>query len=205
MYRTIAMKRILMPSVKTKITKRALIVSEAAKLFKEKGFGGASMRDLAEKVGMEAASIYHHIRSKEELLEEICFGLAKTYETQLSEIEQQKIGYPEKIEALIAFHVQLIIEDVNAVSVLNNDWKYLSSEKMIDFKTMRKDYEKRFAALISKGIEAGVFKNVNVSIALFTILSSLRWVELWYKPTRGVTKEDLAKNISAILMNGVKA
>jgi TetR/AcrR family transcriptional regulator, cholesterol catabolism regulator len=205
LYRTIAMKRILMPSVKTKITKRALIVSEAAKLFKEKGFGGASMRDLAEKVGMEAASIYHHIRSKEELLEEICFGLAKTYETQLSEIEQQKIGYPEKIEALIAFHVQLIIEDVNAVSVLNNDWKYLSSEKMIDFKTMRKDYEKRFAALISKGIEAGVFKNVNVSIALFTILSSLRWVELWYKPTRGVTKEDLAKNISAILMNGVKA
>lgn len=194
-----------MPSVKAKITKRELILSEAAKLFKEKGFGGASMRELAEKVGMEAASIYHHIRSKEELLEEICFGMARTYETQLSEIEQQQIGYPEKIEALIAFHVQLIIDNANAVSVLNNDWKYLSNEKMAAFKSMRKDYEKRFAVLISKGIEEGVFKNVNVSIALFTILSSLRWVELWYKPTRGVTKEDLAKDISAILMNGVKA
>jgi AcrR family transcriptional regulator len=194
-----------MSIVKNKFTKRTLIISEASKLFREKGFGGSSMRNLAEKVGIEAASMYNHIRSKDEILEEICFGMAIKYLAQLSEIEIQNISYPQKIEALIAFHVQLIIEDANAVSVVNNDWKYLSSEKIESFKTMRHTYEQRFAALISKGIEAGDFKNINISIALFTILSSLRWVELWYKPTRGVTKEDLAKDISTILMNGVKA
>ncbi|MDI9320263.1 MAG: TetR/AcrR family transcriptional regulator [Phycisphaerales bacterium] len=194
-----------MPTLKVKLSKRELIISEASKLFREKGFGGSSMRDLAEKVGIEAASMYHHIRSKDEILEEICFEMAHRYEAQLSETEVQDISYPEKIEALIAFHVQLIIDNANAVSVVNNDWKYLSKERMIAFKSIRNDYEKRFAAIISKGIEAGAFKKVNISIALFTILSSLRWVELWYKPTRGVTKEDLAKDISAILMNGVKA
>jgi hypothetical protein len=76
---------------------------------------------------------------------------------------------------------------------------------MIEFKAMRNEYEKHLAALISKGIEHGAFKKINVSVALFTILSSLRWVELWYKPSRGISKEDLAKDISAILMNGVKA
>lgn len=194
-----------MPAIKTKLfTKRNLIISEAAKLFREKGFSGSSMRDLAEKVGIEAASMYNHIRSKEEILEEICFNTGQKYGEQLKEIDQQKISYAQKVEALIAFHVQMIIEDGNAVSVLNNDWKFLSSEKMTAFKKMRNEYEKHFAALITKGIEDGSFKKVNVSVALFTILSSLRWVELWYKPGRGVRKEDLAKDISAILMNGVK-
>jgi AcrR family transcriptional regulator len=188
-----------------KITKRAIILKEAAKLFKEKGFGGATMRDLAERVGIEAASMYNHIRSKDELLEEICFGIGRKYDEQLSQIDQKKITYPEKIEAVIAFHIQMIIEDANAVSVLNNDWKFLNSGQMIEFKAMRNEYEKHLAALISKGIEQGAFKKINVSVALFTILSSLRWVELWYKPSRGISKEDLAKDISAILMNGVKA
>ena len=57
---------------KIKINKKELILSEAAMLFKEKGFGGTSMRDLAEKVGMEAASMYNHIKSKDEILELIC-------------------------------------------------------------------------------------------------------------------------------------
>lgn len=194
-----------MPVEKIKSSKRELIISEAAKLFREKGFGGSSMRDLAEKVGIEAASIYNHIRSKDEILEEICFGIGRKYDEQLTEIDQTKISYPEKIEAIIAFHIQMIIEDGNAVSVLNNDWKFLNKEKMVEFKAMRNEYEKHLAEIITKGISDGAFKKVNVSVALFTILSSLRWVELWYKPSRGVTKDDLAKDISAILMNGVKA
>lgn len=194
-----------MQAEKVKSPKRQLIISEAARLFKEKGFGGATMRDLAERVGIEAASMYNHIRSKDEILEEICFGIGRKYDEQLNEIEAKNISYPEKIEAIIAFHIQMIIEDGNAVSVLNNDWKFLNSEKMVAFKSMRNEYEKHLAEIIREGMEKGAFKKVNVSVALFTILSSLRWVELWYKPSRGVTKEDLAKDISAILMNGVKA
>lgn len=194
-----------MLSEKVKSTKRELIISEASKLFKEKGFGGATMRDLAERVGIEAASMYNHIRSKDEILEEICFGIGRKYDEQLAEIDQTKITCSEKIEAIIAFHIQMIIDDSNAVSVLNNDWKFLNSEKMVEFKTMRNEYEKHLAAIITKGIEEGAFKPINVSVALFTLLSSLRWVELWYKPSRGMSKEELAKDISAILMNGIKA
>ncbi|HTN18405.1 MAG TPA: TetR/AcrR family transcriptional regulator [Chitinophagaceae bacterium] len=191
--------------MKTRSAKKDLILQEAAKLFREKGFGGTSMRDLAEKVGIEAASMYNHIRSKDEILEEICFGAGRKYDEQLSEIERQDINYPRKLELMIAFHVQMIIEDGAAVSVLNNDWKFLSAEKMTEFKTMRNAYEKHFAALLKQGMEQGFFKPMNVSIALFTILSALRWVELWYKPGRNVSKEDLAKDISALLMNGIKA
>lgn len=194
-----------MSLLKNKTNKRAIIIGEASKLFRERGFGGTSMRDLAEKVGIEAASIYNHIRSKDELLEDICFGMAQRYIDQLAQIELMDIGFSAKIESLIRFHLQLVIDDASAVSVVNNDWKYLNPEKMIAFKAIRNDYEKRFAQLITKGFEAGDFKPINVSVALFTILSSLRWVELWYKPSRDISKEELAKDISTILMNGLKA
>ncbi|MBC6610044.1 TetR/AcrR family transcriptional regulator [Hymenobacter sp. BT507] len=190
-------------SKRTNSAKRQLILDEAAKLFKLKGFGGTSMRDLAAQVGMEAASMYNHIRSKDEILELICFHISDTYIRQLTEVEQMAATYVEKIRALVGRHIQLMIEDGAAVSVGNNDWKYLTGDTLEAFKTARKRYEKGFAALIEQGIAAGELHAVNVSVALFTILSAVRWVELWYRPGRNVTPEELEENIMTILLHGL--
>lgn len=195
-----------MSVVKVKPDRRSLILSEAAQLFREKGFGRSSMRELAERVGMEAASMYNHIRSKEEILDAICFEAGEKYNKQLEAARaEHPDDFPAMLESIIAFHVEMIIESRDAVSVLNNDWKFLSPDRLSEFKKMRKEYEKNLAGIISEGIEAGALQPVNVSVALFTLLSALRWVELWYKPGRNFSKEALAKDISAILMNGIKA
>lgn len=195
-----------MSIAKTKPDRRSLILSEAAQLFREKGFGRSSMRELAERVGMEAASMYNHIRSKEEILDAICFEAGEKYNKQLKAAQEEHPGdFPAMLESIIAFHVEMIIESRDAVSVLNNDWKFLSPERLSEFKKMRKEYEKNLAGILSDGMDKGAFQQVNVSVALFTLLSALRWVELWYKPGRNLSKEALAKDISAILMNGIKA
>ena len=188
---------------KIKINKKELILAEAAKLFKEKGFGGTSMRDLAEKVGMEAASMYNHIKSKDEILELICFKIANQYISQLQEIENTNQSFQDKLRAIIGLHVQLIIEDSASVSVANNDWKYLSEEKKNQYKQIRKSYEKSFANIIEQGMESGEFKTMNVSVALFTMLSSIRWIELWYKPSRKITPQELEEDLKTLLMNGL--
>ena len=188
---------------KVKNNRRQLILEEAAKLFKAKGFGGTSMRDLGAQVGMEAASMYNHINSKDEILEIICFHVSDTYVSQLAQIEQMDTTYVAKIKALIHLHIRLMIEDGAAVSVANNDWKYLTGTKLEAFKEARKGYEKGFAALIEQGIEAGELQPVNTSVALFTILSAVRWVELWYRPGRGISAEELEENIMTILLNGL--
>lgn len=191
--------------VKTKKSvKRELILAEAAKLFKDRGYSGTSMRDLAGQVGMEAASMYNHIKSKDELLDTICFRISDTYISQLAEIERTAIPYGEKIKSLVRLHIRLMVEDGAAVSVANHDWKYLPEPRLTEFKQARKNYEKGFAALIEAGIAAGEFRPVNVSVALFTVLSAVRWVELWYRPGRGLTADELESNILTVLLGGLE-
>jgi AcrR family transcriptional regulator len=183
---------------------RQLILDEAARLFKERGFGSSSMRDLGARVGLDAASMYNHIKSKDEILEIICFQVSDTYIAQLTEVEQMAATYLEKITELLRQHVRLMTKDGAAVSVANNEWKALTEPRLTEFKQARKRYEKGFAALIEQGIAAGELQAVNVSVALFTLLSAVRWVELWYRPGRSLSAAELEADLITMLLDGLK-
>ncbi|MGI4864306.1 MAG: TetR/AcrR family transcriptional regulator [Janthinobacterium lividum] len=187
-----------------KPTKRQVILEEAAKLFKDKGYVGTSMRDIAGQVGMEAASMYNHIKSKDEILDNICFRISDIYIAHLQEIEELPLTYGEKLRTLIRRHIQLMIEDGPEVSVANHDFKYLPAARLTDFTEARRRYEKGLAALIGAGTAAGEFQAVNPTVALFTILSAVRWIELWFKPGRSLSAQELEDNIITMLLNGLE-
>jgi AcrR family transcriptional regulator len=181
---------------------RQLILDEAARLFKERGFGNSSMRDLGARVGLDAASMYNHIKSKDEILASICFEVADAYLAQLTEAEALDAPYLEKIKALIRLHVRLMARRGAAVSVANSDWRSLTEPRLTEFKQARQHYEKGFASLLERGIAAGELQPLNVSVALFTILSAVRWVE-WYKPARGLAADELETSIITMLLDGL--
>src|SRR5574339_361776 len=93
-----------------KASKKGFILQQAAKMFREKGFAATSMRDLAETVGIEAASLYNHIRSKNEMLETICFDVANRFTMFMDELEATNQGTIKKIETLLRFHIKQMIE-----------------------------------------------------------------------------------------------
>ena len=185
-------------------SRREQIIQIAASLFRIRGFSATTMRDIAEQVGMEAASMYNHIKSKDEILQAICFKISNEYISQLNTIEIQIKSPVEKIKELIRLHVRIIITDIDSISVANNEWKHLSEDALTAFKEARRDYEQRFAKIIEAGIAAGELQPINVSVALFTILSAVRWVELWYKNDRDISPEILEENIISLLMNGLQ-
>lgn len=191
-------------SKKGKITRRDEIVAISAKLFKQKGYSATTMREIAEQVGMEAASMYNHIKGKDEILTEICFRIADEYIAQLTNIEANVKSPIEKLKELIRLHIRIVFEDSDGISVANNEWKHLPEAALTQFKKARRDYETRFAKIIEEGIEKGEINNVNVSVALFTILSSVRWVELWYRTDRDISPKVLEDNIVHLLMNGLQ-
>jgi AcrR family transcriptional regulator len=153
---------------------------------------------------MEAASMYNYIRSKHEILELLCFSVANTYVSQLSEIEQQPTTYVTKVRALLSLHIRLMLEQGPEVSVANHDWKYLPEPQRGEFVAVRKDYEGRFANLIKEGMERGELQAGNPTVALFTLLSAVRWVELWYRPGRQLSAQTLEADIINFLMKGLE-
>src|SRR4051794_15452193 len=133
-------------------TKKETIIEEAAKLFHEKGFSATSMRDLAEHVGVEAASLYNHIQSKSEILQEICFQVANAFMSKIEEVDNNEKTALRKIEVLLRFHVQQMVNEYEKVYVSDREWKYLSDPYLSNYQAQRRTYRKRMASMIEDGI-----------------------------------------------------
>ena len=106
-------------------TKKEIITEKAAKLFREKGFGAASMRDIAETVGVEAASLYNHIQSKSEILQAICFKIANEFISHLEDVERNAESTLKKMETIIRFHIRMMLEQYEYVYISDHEWRHL--------------------------------------------------------------------------------
>src|SRR4051812_36019653 len=91
-------------------TRKEVIIQKAAMLYKSKSYTAASMRDLADALGVEAPSLYNHIGSKSELLEVICFRTGNRFIDQVRLITASPGNTIAKLEAIIRFHIQMMIE-----------------------------------------------------------------------------------------------
>ena len=184
-------------------SKKQTILEAAAELFRDRGYVATSMRDLADAVQLKASSLYNHISGKEEILQTICFQNAHRFLAGMKEIEKKPINNTEKVKALIHLHIQVATEDFTSITAFNDEWRHLSEPELSHFKELRREYEHRFKDIIRQGIESGEFVEIDPTIALFTIISSVRWIYDWFKPGRKIDLEQLENQIDAILLNGI--
>lgn len=185
-------------------SRKDVIVQKAAILFKEKGFKAASMRELAEVVGVEAASLYNHIKSKNELLHEICFSVANRYNQKLEELETSEVSSLEKVETLLRFHIEGMVHHFEEVFVSDREWKYLSEPYLSNFQNQRRSYRKRFAAIIEDGIRKKEIKKIDATTAVLIMLHAISGIESWHRSKQKISGEELEENMIAILVGGLK-
>ncbi len=173
-------------------------------MFREKGFAATSMRDLAETVGIEAASLYNHIRSKHEMLEAICFEVANIFTLNMDKIENSNLHAIRKIETLIRFHIQQMISNYENVYVSDHEWKHLAEPYLSNFQTQRRNYRKRFAALIEAGIEKNEIRKIDAPTAVLIILHAVSGIESWHRSTAKISAGELEDNMVMIMVDGLR-
>src|SRR6187399_2050658 len=103
------------------LSRKEQVIRKAAELFREKGYAASSMRDLAQKLGIEAASLYSHIKSKEEILINLCFDMATEFRKSLDEVEKQNATSIDKLRNGIIAHIQVMAKDLTASAVFMNE------------------------------------------------------------------------------------
>ncbi|MFZ1677421.1 MAG: TetR/AcrR family transcriptional regulator [Saprospiraceae bacterium] len=175
----------------------------AAKLFGEKGFSACSVRDIAQAVGLGAASLYNHMDSKDELLTTICFRCADEFLEGMKRIDASGNGPEEKIKELIRLHIHIALNDKSSVTVFNDEWRHLQEPFLSNFLELRRSYEKTYLRIISEGIEKKVFTPVDEFIIYQMILASLRWLHLPNIKKTKLTEEALTEQITMILIKGI--
>lgn len=187
-----------------KASKKDLIILRASAMFREKGFPATSMRDLAEAVGIEAASLYNHIQSKSEILQEIVFRIANDCNVQLESLDESQLSSIKKIEALIRFHVQMMLSRFDDYTVMINEWIHLTEPYHTNFTTQRRHYVQKMEAIIEEGIRNKEMNPVLPYVATLTILSSVRGLEFWHRSGKRITPETMEDNMVNHLISGLK-
>lgn len=186
------------------LSRKKQIEQTATALFKTKGFSATSMRDLANALGIEAASIYSHIKSKEEILQRVCFRMADEFFEAMDAAEATGGTATEQLQNAIAAHVQVLTHNTEASAVFLHEWRHLSEPHHSQFLSLRDKYEARFRGIIKAGIESGEFTVPDEKFAALTILSGLNWIHTWYKPEGKMTPAEIAHNLSLMLLMGLK-
>ena len=193
-----------MKATRKKASKKEFILKKAAQMFREKGFAATSMRDLAETVGIEAASLYNHIRSKNEMLESICFEVANRYTIFMDELEAGNQGTIKKIETLLRFHIKQMIENFEEVIVCDREWKHLDEPYLSNFHNQRRSYRKRFAAIIEEGIARNDIKKIDAPTVVLIMLHSVNGIESWHRSTAKISAKELEDNMVLIMIDGLR-
>ena len=187
-----------------KSSKKELILKKAAQMFRERGFAATSMRDLAETVGIEAASLYNHIRSKNEMLEAICFDVANRFNANMDAIESGTQKSITKVETLLRFHIQQMIGNYEEVYVSDREWRHLDEPYLSNFQTQRRIYRKRFAAIIEDGINKNEIKKIDAPTAILILLHAVSGIESWHRSKARITAEELEDNMIMIMIDGLR-
>jgi TetR/AcrR family transcriptional regulator, cholesterol catabolism regulator len=188
-----------------KESRKDQIINTSARLFRERGYVATSMRHLGQEIGIEPASIYNHVASKEEILKLICYGMADrfflTQKNVQSEFQSENIL--KKLEASITAHIRTITANLDAAPVFFHDWRYLTGASLKTFRAMQHEYEAIFSKMIKSGMDEGYFKQSDIKFTVLTLFSAMNWTYEWYKPDGSKKPEEVGKGISNIFLNGI--
>lgn len=187
----------------TSYNRKEHILIAAAELFRDRGYAGTSMRDLARAVDLQVSSLYNHIKGKQELLQEICFANARRYQEGLRTIELHSSSATERVRALLDLHIDMATQDFTSITSFNDEWRHLEEPALSHFKQLRRTYEERFLQIIRQGMESGEFRVNDPQLTLFTILSAVRWVYDWYRPERAGRIEEIKITLGRIILEGL--
>jgi AcrR family transcriptional regulator len=187
------------------IARREEIIQVAAHVFRERG-PAATLRDVAEALGTERASIYYYIGSKEELLQEIVREALARDMAAARAIRRSEVRTPDKIRALIDSmvfsyaenypHMNVYIEDLGRIARQDSDWA-------IDVIEETRQYEALVRAILMEGQEDGTLRgDIPISVSAMALFGMINWMYRWYRPTYPVPPQEIAHTLSEIFLGG---
>jgi len=180
------------------------ILEHATEVFCEKGYAGASMRDLSRATGMSLAGMYHYFGSKDRLLYLIQKHTFSTILLRLRDRLSQVRDPQQGILAFINNHLEYFLEHQQAMKVLSHEDDVLDGEYGREIARIKREYYQTCRELLDrykkeKGLE---FDSRTTVLSLFGMMN---WIYTWYNPRLDGKAERLAQDMSNIFFKGISS
>ena len=183
-------------------TRRQQIDEVASALFRERGYAGTSVREIARALDLQGASLYSHMASKEDLLWSIVLRAAERFEA-VAALADGPAPAPERLRALVRAHVAVVAGEREHAAVFLHEWRFLGPERREAIERRRDDYERRVRSLIAEGVAAGAFRPVDPRLTAAAILSSLNGIATWYRASGSLAPEAVADAFADLFLAGL--
>ncbi|XOZ35011.1 TetR/AcrR family transcriptional regulator [Halomonadaceae bacterium KBTZ08] len=187
------------PSFTDPESPRGRLLRQAAHLFRDKGYERTTVRDLAAAVGIQSGSIFHHFRTKEEILKGV---MTEAILVNTARMRERRDAAPDTRSALRAL-VQCELESINgetgeAMAVLVYEWRSLSEASQADILKLREVYEGLWLETLEKARAERLLEADPFILRRF-LTGALSWTITWYRPDGDMTIEDLAGHVMTML------
>jgi AcrR family transcriptional regulator len=179
------------------------ILEAAAQVFRQKGFHGASMQDIAEAVNLQKASLYHHVSSKQEILLALLDRALELLLERISTISNQSIPADEKLQQMIRSYLQILAENTDLSAVLLFEHRSLERKQHARHVPNRDKFEALWHDVLLEGVTSQRFKCDDPALAARAILGIMNWTITWYRPDGDLTINQIADQYSNLLLSGL--
>lgn len=179
------------------------ILKAAASAFSERGYATATLDDVARIVGIQKPSLYHHIRSKEELLVRIQERLMQDLWTDTRSAVAESANAIDRVKAIIEVYMKMNAEHPEEVKVVVREFRALTGNNRECILQRRREYLAYVQSIVQDGIDTGEFRPVSARLTALAILGILTSAQDWYSNAGAQTHDEIADAFAGIVTEGL--
>jgi AcrR family transcriptional regulator len=191
------------PPAETRFDRRlGKILVHATEVFYEKGYEGASMRDLARSSGMSLSGLYYYFESKEKLLYLIQKDTFSTIVERLRERLDEVSDPEERIRVFILNHLEYFLANRKAMKVLSHEAEVLTNGFGSEIAAIKREYYRICVGLLD---DFKLAKKLEFSsrMAVLSLFGMMNWIYTWYNPRVDADAEGLSRGMGEIFLQGI--
>jgi AcrR family transcriptional regulator len=193
----------LPPASETRFDRRlSKILLHATEVFYEKGYEGASMRDLARSSGMSLSGLYYYFESKEKLLYLIQKHTFRTIVERLRERLDEVSDPEQRVRVFILNHLEYFLANREAMKVLSHEAEVLKNGFGAEIASIKREYYRICVELLD---EFKFAKRLEFSsrMAVLSLFGMMNWIYTWYNPRIDADAEELSRGMGDIFLQGI--
>jgi len=180
---------------------RERILRAAASQFRQHGYNGTSMADLAREVGVTKSSLYHHFPSKQALLSEILEFTVERVTPHLEAVVDADLPASDRLREAVKLHVLAAIEDQDNVACFLEEARFLAPVHLEAQIPKRDHYEGCFRRILQAGVDRGEMVIEDVALVSLAILGMCNAVVKWFRPDGERDPEDIASSFAEMAVH----